>query len=131
MKLVQTDGGRSGSAIYPTLKQRVIQRGGMRWKTVGDCAVRAVAIAFDIPYDEAFRLLDAKKDGVVYGFQDKIADRVVNGWRLRPAKKLTDSGRYLCLECRGGHVTTYIDGARHDMVENQTPVSKVWAVVPA
>jgi hypothetical protein len=42
---VEHDGGRSGSAIYPTLKRRWIQRGRIRCKMVGDCAVRAVSVA--------------------------------------------------------------------------------------
>lgn len=126
---VDSDGGRSESAIYPTLKKRWVQRDGMRCRMVGDCVVRAVAVAFDISYDEAFRILDAGPDGGVWDFHDKIGNMVINGWQLRPVKEMTASGRYIRTERRGGHVVAYIDGVRHDTTTAQSPISKIWALV--
>ena len=127
---VESDGGRSASAIYPTLKTRWIQRDGMRCRMVGDCAVRAVAVAFGISYDEAFRILDAGPDGCARDFASKTENMVINGWRLRSAKEMTGRGRYICTERRGGHVVAYIDGARHDLVLGQSAISKTWALIP-
>lgn len=124
---IQCDGGRSNSVIYPTLKTRWIRRGGMRCKMVGDCAVRAVAVAFSISYDEAFRALDAGPDGCVRDFDRKIGNQIINGWRLCSVKKMTGSGRFICTECRGGHVVAYIDGVRYDRIPGQSPISKIWA----
>jgi hypothetical protein len=131
MSFLQSDGGRSESAIYPTLKKIWIRRGGMRWKMVGDCAVRAVAVTFGLSYDEAFRLLDADSNGSVRGFERKIGNRIINGWQLRPAKELTEDGRCICTEYRGGHVVAYIDGVRYDTVPGQSRISRIWAVVQA
>jgi hypothetical protein len=125
---VEHDGGRAQSAIYPTLKERRIQRDGMRYRAVGDCAVRAVSIAFGISYDHAFDLLDAAQDGSVRGFERTIMGKVINGWRLSPVKEMTKSGRYICTECRGGHVVAYIDGVRYDLVPGASRIKEVWAV---
>jgi hypothetical protein len=110
---VKCDGGHSVSFIYPTLKQRWIQRDRIRYRAVGDCAVRAVSAAYGISYDEAFRILDARQDGVVLGFADRLKDRV---WRIERVKKLEPVGRFLCTERRGRHVVAYIDGVRYDLV---------------
>jgi hypothetical protein len=93
----------------------------MRWKMVGDCAVRAVAVTFDLSYDEAFCLLDALPNGCVRSFERKIGNKVTNGWQLRPVCQMAESGRYICTECRGGHVVAYIDGVRYDTVPGQSP----------
>jgi hypothetical protein len=131
MSFVQSDGGRSESAIYPTLKKIWIRRGGMRWKMMGDCAVRAVAVTFDLSYDEAFCLLDALPNGCVGSFERKIGNKVINGWQLRPVCQMAESGRYICTECRGGHVVAYIDGVRYDTVPGRSRISRIWAVVQA
>jgi hypothetical protein len=123
----ECDGGRSVSAIYPTLKQRWIQRDGMRYRAVGDCAVRAVSVAYGIGYDEAFRLLDARQDGVVIDFADFLTGVVINGWRIKRVKKMEPVGRFICTERGGRHVVAYIDGVRHDLVNpGTTPIREVW-----
>lgn len=65
IRFVKCDGGRGASIIYPTLKGRWRKCGGMRFKVVQDCCIRAVSVTCGISYDEAFRILGAEPDGSV------------------------------------------------------------------
>ena len=116
-----------------------VQRDGFRSDIIADCVVRAVAVAFDISYDEAFRILDAEPDGSVYDFHQKLADEVINGWRLRLVEKWKrpddwqrvfpfPKGRFICTERGSRHVVAYIDNVRYDTVCSQSPISKIWAL---
>jgi hypothetical protein len=103
----------------------------MRYRAVGDCAVRAVSVAYGIGYDEAFRILDAEADGTVQDFHRKIGGAVINGWRLLSAAGLLTTGRFICAERRGGHVVAYIDGVRYDLAGARCPGARsgIWALV--
>ena len=114
MTFVQNDGGREAA--------------GFRGKT-GDCAARAMAIALEIPYAEAYReLAQANKDSgrtksVRNGTMKKVLDRVLagHGWVWHSAPKFdgrkaryTDlpPGRYIARMAR--HYAAVIDGTLHD-----------------
>ena len=136
-RFVKCDGGRSLSTIYPTLKGRRIQREGMRFTLVQDCAVRAVSTAFGISYDHAYEILEAEDDGSVLDYGEKIEGKAINGWKIEllnswPRKmtriefpKLFPVGRFLCAEHGWRHVVAYIDGVRYD--EGLRP--EIWRMV--
>jgi hypothetical protein len=111
------DGGRSESR---------------RPKQKNDCTVRALAIAADLPYDEAYDMLmqSGRKSHRGFNFKGwlKKVGNVVNGYRftweaylatkgqarMNPVRfaKEKASGRYIVRTAK--HVNTVIDGVSHD-----------------
>jgi hypothetical protein len=126
VRYVEHNGGAEHSAIFPTLKGKWKRTGGVRYKKVQDCAVVAVAVAFDIAYDHAFEVLDATDTGSVCDIDEKLTGLTINGWRAEPPMvwrarmtriefpKRFPSGRFLCKEHGGSHLTAYIDSIRYD-----------------
>ncbi len=142
IKFVKCDGGRSASAMYPTLKPLWMRRDGMRFKLVQDCCIRAVSVACEISYDEAFHMLEAEPDGAVLGYDSKLENRVVNGWRITLVKewrstvtrhefpRLFPAGRFLCSEHGNRHLVAYIDGVRYGegLPLERWRMSKIWGL---
>lgn len=129
---VKTDGGRAEA--------------GYRAR-VADCAVRAIAIAAELPYKQVYRQLNlycqsfANCD-VRYGTPDTVLHRYLKslGWEYVPAKRYgkhtnmhlnateLPSGRIIA--SIKNHVTAVIDGVIHDSwdpsKEGEEPVLGYW-----
>jgi hypothetical protein len=92
-----------------------------------DCAVRAVAIACEIPYKEAHAKLKAhgRKDrGTTYNFVGFVAKKIKTQKKLKPTKgkaslgtlatflKNNPKGTYIA--CKRGHAFAVVDGVVND-----------------
>ena len=114
MSMVYNDGGREAA--------------GFRGKT-GDCAVRAMAIALELPYADVYReLAQANKDSgrkksVRHGVMREVLEEVLAryGWKWHSAPKFEGRraryddlplGRYIARMSR--HYAAVIDGQLHD-----------------
>lgn len=116
-----------------------------RPKQSNDCTVRAVAIALELPYDEAYDLLalagrkctsrfDIVKWLKEQPWAEKLAFPAVKGERrMNPAKFCATytTGRYICRVAK--HVFAVVDGVVYDTTENRPDrcIYTAWQVVKA
>ena len=133
--------------MYRTALHDAGRAGSFRPRQKNDCTVRAVALATQIGYDEAYELLAAagRKCSKGFAFKPWADQAAINGYRFewqgvrkqrgRPRLglalfcQLYPTGTYIVLVKR--HVLTVIDGVCHDcfISDAQQPVQGFWRVI--
>lgn len=106
-------------------------------RSVGDCAVRAIAAAFDIPWEQAFDILaenarnmcDMPSSDSVWGAvlrQMGFICEAING-DVTVGEYAEDHPRGVYVLGLGGHVVTVVDGTVFDTWDSTNcPVIFVW-----
>lgn len=123
-----TDGGKAAAGFH---------------NEYNDCAVRAVAIACELPYADAHKKLKAhgRKDGkTTYGFVAFVDKKIKTEKKLKPAKKKASLGTLATfiktnpkgtfIACKRGHAFAVIDGIVHDSfkVKPGSHVKMAWKI---
>lgn len=131
---VYSDGGRSNSK---------------RPKQQNDCTVRAVALAFEVPYDRAYDMLKSagRKSHQGFYFNEWAEETVVNGRRLKwrpfqavkgqkrmnPVRFSQEFAKGRWIVRTAGHVFAFIDGVGYDDTKERDSrcIYGAWEVVGA
>lgn len=123
--------GKPYGLSYPTILTDAGRAQSKRPRQKNDCTVRAIALARNLPYDEAYELLALAGRKCAKGFVLKtwlkeqswatmISFPAIKGQRrMNPATFVQNypTGRYICKTAK--HVFAVIDGVVYDEGENR------------